>query len=31
MRRIAGAIGVLVVALAWATGPAAAQQKPNVI
>jgi len=31
MRRVARAVGVILVALAWATGPAAAQQKPNII
>ncbi len=31
MRRILAAAGVLLVALTWATSPAVAQQKPNII
>jgi arylsulfatase A-like enzyme len=31
MRRITAAVGGLLVALAWANGPAAAQPKPNII
>ena len=31
MRRIGGTLGVLLAALAWAAGPAAAQPKPNIV
>ena len=31
MRRIVGTLGVLLAALAWAAGPAAAQPKPNIV
>jgi arylsulfatase len=31
MRRIVAAVGGILFALAWANGPAAAQQKPNII
>jgi len=31
MRRILGAVGALLIALTWATNPAAAQPKPNII
>ena len=31
MRRMVGALGIFLTALVWATGPAAAQTKPNII
>ncbi|MGZ3480034.1 MAG: arylsulfatase [Myxococcaceae bacterium] len=31
MRKILGAVGAVLVALTWATSPAVAQQKPNII
>src|SRR6478609_5940638 len=31
MRRMVGTLGILLTALIWATGPAAAQTKPNII
>jgi hypothetical protein len=31
MRRTVGALAIILVALAWAAGPAAAQPKPNIV